>query len=298
MVKLDRFDSGLYVDWKKVFWFSGHALIAAVCAVYTFSWGTAAVFALLSGVTLCLGHSVGVHRLMIHRSFEVPLGVERTLVYLGSLVGMAGPLELLRAHYERDRMQRAPECHNYFCHQGTLAQDFAYNFFCGFRLPPATSPPAENRASNDGFIRLLEASGRAQQSALALGLYRVGGWPWVVWGVAGRIVVGVFGHWLVAYCCHHGGDRPHVVPGAGVQGSNHLLLGVLSFGEGFHNNHHAFPDSAQMGIERWEFDLGWWCVLALERLGLASGVKRPRMVSSQSSRKLETWDLHRPSALP
>ncbi|MEL6339693.1 MAG: acyl-CoA desaturase [Myxococcota bacterium] len=276
MVAFDRRTSGPYIDWKKVAWFSGHALVAALCAVEAWSWSATAVFALLSVVTLCLGHSVGVHRLMIHRSFSVSVPVERGLVYLGSLVGMAGPLELLHTHHQRDLMQRATRCHDYFCHQGTLLQDFAYNFFCGFRLHSDALPPVNNRAVDDGFIRFLDTSWRAQQIPVALGLYLIGGWSWVVWGISVRIVVGVFGHWLVAYCCHHGGDRPRIVPGAAVQGSNHLVLGILSFGEGFHNNHHAFPDSAQMGIERWEFDLGWWCVLALEWLGLASGVRRAK----------------------
>ncbi|MEM6734350.1 MAG: acyl-CoA desaturase [Myxococcota bacterium] len=265
---------GPRLDWKKVLWFGGHGLVALIFAVPLFSWGALAVFAGLAMVTLCLGHSVGSHRLMIHRSFVTPLWLERVLVYLGTLIGMAGPLQLVRLHHERDFLQHEPECHDYFCHRSGIVRDFLYNFFYRFELPAGALPTVSNAAFADPVVRFLDATWRLQQLPLAVGLYLLGGWSFVVWGVSVRIFVGVFGHWYVGYRCHNDGERPHWVADAGVQGSNHRWLGIASFGEGFHNNHHAFPDSARMGLEPGEFDLGWWCVRGLERFGLAHKVKR------------------------
>jgi hypothetical protein len=83
------------------------------------------------------------------------------------------------------------------------------------------------------------------------------------------------GYWLVNYVAHRHGYREWHNEGAGVQGFNHLLLGALSMGEGWHNNHHAFPRSARMGLRAWELDLGWAFLSLLRALGLATDILLP-----------------------
>ena len=75
------------------------------------------MFAILTYATLLFGHSVGMHRLLIHRSYECSRTLERVLVYVGVLVGMAGPLGILRIHDIRDWAQRLPACHDFFSHR-------------------------------------------------------------------------------------------------------------------------------------------------------------------------------------
>lgn len=263
---------GPTVSWPKVFWFGGHILITAVFAIPLLRWDSLLMFAALSSLILCAGHSVGVHRLMIHRSFVAPRGLERFLVYLGTLLGMAGPLELVRFHHERDTLQHQTQCPDFFCHRAGWLRDFVYNLFCVYRLPPQAVPAVSNAGFADPFIRFLDWSWRLQQLPLAVLLWSVGGWSWVVWGVSVRIVVSVIGHWYVGYRCHNDGERPHWDSSASVQGSNHWLLGVLSFGEGFHNNHHAFPNSARMGLEPGQLDLGFLFIRLLERMGWAERI--------------------------
>jgi stearoyl-CoA desaturase (delta-9 desaturase) len=94
----------------------------------------------------------------------------------------------------------------------------------------------------------------------------------VVTCVCARTAVGIVGHWFVGYAAHTWGERRFVVPGAKESGTNLWILGVLSFGEGFHNNHHAFPTSARMGLRTRELDLGWAVVWLLERLRLVRDV--------------------------
>src|SRR2546425_6284240 len=78
------------VRWKpaKSLWISAMTVAALVGGPLTFSWGALALFVVTTAVTVCLGHSLGMHRRLIHRSYDCPLWLERLFVYLGTLVGM------------------------------------------------------------------------------------------------------------------------------------------------------------------------------------------------------------------
>jgi hypothetical protein len=107
----------------KAAWNLGMLAGALVFAPLTFSVGALLVFLVLTYATLLLGHSVGMHRRFIHRSYDCPKWLERTLVYLGTLVGMAGPFGILRIHDQRDWAQREPACHDFFSHRRSLLVD-------------------------------------------------------------------------------------------------------------------------------------------------------------------------------
>ena len=120
-----------------------------------------------------------------------------------------------------------------------------------------------------------------QQAPLAFGLYALGGWPWVVWGVCCRVSVSVVGHWVVTYFCHNPGPGSWHVRDAGVQASNLDGLGIVTMGECWHNNHHAFPESARMGVEPHQPDPGYWVISKLRDIGLVRNVRLPRDPSSR-----------------
>ena len=84
--------------------------LAVVFGPMTLGWGSFSVFLITSAVTLMAGHSVGMHRLLIHHAFAAPLWLERLLIWLGTLVGMAGPYGMIRAHDIRDWHQRQSIC--------------------------------------------------------------------------------------------------------------------------------------------------------------------------------------------
>ena len=98
-------------------WNGAVLLIAVVLGPITFTWSAFTAFIVLTGATLLLGHSVGFHRRLIHRSFECPRWLERLLVWVGTLVGMSGPLWMIRTHDLRDWAQRQPRCHDYLAHR-------------------------------------------------------------------------------------------------------------------------------------------------------------------------------------
>ena len=92
--------------------------------------------------------------------------------------------------------------------------------------------------------------------------------------VGTRTALGVLGHWFIGYAAHRWGTQRFVIAGAPESGTNVWLLGVRSFGEGFHNNHHRYPASARMGLRWYELDLGYGVIRVLAALGLARDVLR------------------------
>lgn len=114
-----------------------------------------------------------------------------------------------------------------------------------------------------------------QQLPLALVLYAFGGWAWVLWGISLRIWVSLTGHWMVGHYAHKRGHQGWRIAGLPVQGYNLRGLGLLTFGENWHSNHHAFPHSAQLGVEQGQTDPGYWLIRALAALGLANNIKLP-----------------------
>jgi fatty-acid desaturase len=113
------------VHWKpsKSLWISSMTLAALIGGPFYFTWGALALFLVTTAVTVCLGHSLGMHRRLIHRSYECPLWLERVFVYLGTLVGMGGPYGMIRQHDIRDWAQRKAECHPYLAHRSSMPRD-------------------------------------------------------------------------------------------------------------------------------------------------------------------------------
>jgi hypothetical protein len=87
-----------------------------------------------------------------------------------------------------------------------------------------------------------------------------------VLGRVRAVTAGVFGHWLIGYFAHNHGDMRHVVDDAAVQGRNIRWTSLLTMGECWHNNHHAFPGSARLGLHAGEWDPGWWVLRGFEHL--------------------------------
>lgn len=267
------------IDRPKALW-NGAMIVGTLAALGLATWQSVLLFLALTYATLLIGHSVGMHRMMIHRSFKARLWAARSLIWLGTLVGVSGPSGIIRIHDTRDWAQREPECHDFFAHRRGFGQDLAWNLFYRFdfvRPPKVTIEPA---IADDPFYRFLDATWRWQQVPLAALLYGAGGWPFVLWGVCARVFVSTAGHWSVTYFCHnpHLSPRPGkwVVKDAGIQAANLPGLGLLTYGECWHNNHHAFPESARIGLEPGQADPGWWVICGLERLGLVYDVRQPR----------------------
>lgn len=256
-------------------WYCAMAGGAVVGGLATFTWPAFALFVVSTAIVLLFGHSLGSHRKLIHDAYACPRWLEVLFVYLGVLVGLAGPLGLLRQHELRDYAQRLPRCHDYLRHGRPFWQDAWWQLHCSLELDRPPALRLEPRIANDAVYRWLEATWRWQQLPWALAFYAWGGWAFVFWGTCARVTAGVTGHWLIGWFAHNRGDLVHEVRGAAVQGRNVRWTSLLTMGECWHNNHHAFPGSARLGLAPGEWDPGWWVLAALRRCGLVWNVRLP-----------------------
>lgn len=259
----------------KSLWFIAMACAAVIGGANQFSAGAFGVFVGLTGTVLLLGHSLGSHRKLIHNSFQCPKWLEYLLVYLGVQVGLAGPLGLLRQHDLRDYAQRLPTCHDYLRHGRGVWTDAWWQLNCELRLIAPPHIEIESRVADDRIYRFLERTWMLQQVPPALLLFWWGGWGFVFWGVCARVTAGVFGHWMIGYFAHNHGGMNYEVAGAAVQGRNIRLTSLMTMGECWHNNHHAYPGSARLGLANGEWDPGWWALQCMQWAGLTWDLKLP-----------------------
>jgi fatty-acid desaturase len=260
----------------KSLWNMGMLATAAVAAPITFSWSALLVCVTTAYVTLWLGHSVGMHRRLIHRTFRCAPWLDALLIYLGVVVGVAGPFGVLKVHDYRDWAQRQPQCHDFFSHRRSPVVDLFWQLNCSFSFHHPPRFAIESETASNSWYRFLNRTWMLQQFPVGLVMYALGGWSWVIWGVVVRVSISVIGHWSITYWCHNPGHGTWDVTEAGVQASNLPGLGLLTYGECWHNNHHAFPESARIGLEPGQTDPGWWLIRTFERFGWAWNVGKPR----------------------
>lgn len=262
----------------KSIWIGTMTVAAAILGPLYFTPGALLLFLLTSAITLCAGHSVGMHRRLIHNSFHCHLWLEYICVYLGVLVGMAGPIGMIRLHDMRDWAQRQSDCHAYFAHRAGFLEDSWRQLHCRLALDNPPDFIVESDVAQSRFYVWLERHWMAQQVPWAILFYAIGGVPWVIWGICVRVTVCVTGHWLIGYFAHRKGPQSWIVEGACVQGHDVNIAGLISMGESWHNNHHAFPGSAKLGLEQGQIDLGWTLILAFRYVGLAWDVVTPHKI--------------------
>jgi stearoyl-CoA desaturase (delta-9 desaturase) len=107
----------------------------------------------------------------------------------------------------------------------------------------------------------------------------IGGWKLVLWGVFFRTVFGLHSTWLVNSATHSWGSRRFATRDLS---TNSWWVALLTFGEGWHNNHHAHPTAAQHGFTWYEVDVNWYGIWALKTLGLAWDIKRVRLADLEN----------------
>lgn len=170
---------------------------------------------------------------------------------------------MVRLHDTRDWAQHQSACHDLHAHRAPVLRDVWWQMHCRLDLahPPRFAP--EPYLADDRLLRWLERSWMLQLL------------PWLVWGVPVRVAVSLTGHWLVGHVTHRRGPQGWVVDGVAVQGHNLPAAALVTFGEGWHGNHHAWPRSARLGVEPGRADPGWQFLLALRRLGLVWDLKEP-----------------------
>lgn len=260
-------------------------MVGAIVGGYaTFSWSALLLCTITSAVTLCAGYSVGLHRRLIHNSFQCPQWLENGLVYLGVLTSTVGPYSAIEQHDIQDWAHKQPNCHPYFSHRQNLLTDWLWTLHCDIQL---TYPPIvryEPRIAQNRFYQWLEQTRIVQQLPWAIGFYHFGGWSWVFWGIYVRIALCTNLQWLLQYLTHNYGDQPHEAKGANVHLGNLPAFCLLTFGESWQNNHQAFPTSARFSLGEKQYDPSWWFIRALQSVGLVWSIKQTKRRSQRHMR--------------
>ncbi len=236
----------------------------AVAAFAWFSWG-----ALFTGLVLYvvtgLGITVGYHRQLAHRAFRAKVFVTRILATMGSLALQGGPLRWVADHRQHHfHSDSDGDPHDiarglFFAHVGWVFYVYPRNYDQR-RIRQQTKD-----LCRDPYLLWLEKYDFVPGFILGGLLLLAGGLSYFLWGFCARLVFLYHSTWLVNSACHSWGYRRfHASPG-----TNNWLVALLAFGEGWHNNHHAWPASARHGLKPWEVDLSFALISALKKLRLA-----------------------------
>ena len=245
----------------------------AVVALFHISWSAVAVAAILHWLCTGCGIGMGYHRLHTHRSYKVPRVVEHALAILATMALQGGPIfwtAIHRLHHRYSDQKgdpHSPRDGKWWAHMLWIVR--------GKALHSNTIAVGEFAPDlmKDRFYRVLSIWHWVPLALLGIILFAVGGWSWLLWGVFFRVVVGLHSTWLVNSVCHLRGTRRFETSDTS---RNCSWVALLTFGEGWHNNHHAQPTVAKFGFVWWEIDLLGTQITLLERLGLAWDVKRPQ----------------------
>jgi stearoyl-CoA desaturase (delta-9 desaturase) len=272
-----------------------HVLALLACVPWLFSWsGLACAFVayFLFGV---LGINVGYHRLLTHRGFCSPRWLEHTLAVLGFCSRQGTPMSWVAIH--RMHHQHADEPgdphsprHSFFWgHMGWFliydpavfnfglydryARDLFLDRFYKWMERPRVGRNIE--WVHWAAFLVLGAVVGALSTWSALGAVQLG-LSWLIWGVFVRTVVHLHATWAVNSVTHRWGYRNFDTKD---DSRNHWLVAVVSNGEGWHNNHHAEPRCAAHGRRWFELDTSYLIICAMERIGLAWDVVRPKITA-------------------
>ncbi len=259
-------------------WVTGLGLgvvhLGALCALIpgTFSWSGVALAIGLYYICGAWGITLGFHRLLTHRSLKVPKPIEYATAILGVLALQGGPIEWIsthRAHHAHTDTDGDPHS----VRKGLLWSHMEWLYRHNEdRLTKEEQIRLAPDLAGDPFYRFLENTAVLWQIALGFLLLALGGWSWLVWGIFVRCTITYHITWLVNSAAHWSGYQSFRT---GDKSTNNWIVGILAWGEGWHNNHHAFPFSARHGLRWFEIDFTWWTIKVLAWMRLARDVKLP-----------------------
>jgi sn-2 palmitoyl-lipid 9-desaturase len=261
------------LSWTNVAFFGSiHAV--ALLAPWFFSWSALGSLVVLhwlfGGIGICLGY----HRLLTHRSFQVPKWLEYSIAILGALAMQGGPVFWVGGHRQHHLHTEDWDQDPYSAKRGFWWSHMLWIFY-----PTAESfdPNLYRRwapdLAKDAFYRWLDKYFLALQIPVGLLLYAIGGWSFVIYGVFLRAVILWHTTWLINSASHITGYRSF--DETEDNSRNLWWTAILTYGEGWHNNHHAYPNVAPAGRTWWEIDTTWWVIQGLQKLGLAKKVVMP-----------------------
>jgi fatty-acid desaturase len=244
--------------------------IGAIGAFFVFSWKWLLISLLLNWVAGSLGVGIGYHRLMTHRGFQTPKPLEYLLTFCGTLSLQGGAINWIvthRIHHaftERSGDPHTPRDGRWWSHMGWIltgtSQQHPESVMRRY-APDLMKDPVQVWLNRLYYVPLI---------LCGMALLAIGGWPALIWGVFFRVTFGLHATWLVNSATHMWGSRRFETTD---DSTNNWWVALLTFGEGWHNNHHAHPRAARHGLKWYEIDVNWYGIQTLKLLGLAKSIK-------------------------
>jgi len=260
--------------------FIGGMHLLACLAPFTFSLPMLGLFLGSYFVSGCLGITLAYHRMLSHKSFVAPKWLEYILAYCGVLAAQGDPIEWVSGHrYHHLHTDTPLDPHSpyegfWWSHMGWLLDN-------DVTLTRVGNRSNASDMESQWFYRWLQATWPWHVVGQFAVLFALGGLPAMVWGGALRMVWVYHITWFVNSASHVWGYQTY---NTGDLSRNNWWVSILAFGEGWHNNHHAFEFSARHGLEWWHFDMTWMIIQGLEKLGLISNVKLPTQKQKEKLR--------------
>ncbi len=259
--------------------------LLTVPALFMFSWQNLAAMLIGNWIVISLGIGLGYHRLLTHRSFKAPKWLEYALTVFGSMAIQDDAPKWVATHRihhaftETDKDPHSTRPGFFWAHLGWIIKGTANDH------DEAVLKKYVPDLMKDKFHVLFARFYYVPLIVSAFLFYAVGGWSMVLWGVFLRVVVGWHTTWFVNSLAHIFGKRPFTTKD---DSTNNWFVALLTFGEGWHNNHHAFPTSARHGLKWYQFDMNWLTIRLFERLGWAKQIRvfdteKPLIESKQTA---------------
>lgn len=268
------------LSWTNVVFFTTfHAL--ALLAPWFFSWSALGLLVFLHWLFGSIGICLGYHRLLSHRSFQVPKGVEYAIALIGALALQGGPIFWVGGHRQHHAHTEDTDLDPYSAQRGFWWSHMLWIFYPRSKFfDYETYQKYAPDLARQPYYRWLDRYFILLQIPLGLLLYALGGWSFVIYGIFVRAVLLWHSTWFVNSATHKWGYRSF----AADDGSRNLWwVSIVTYGEGWHNNHHTYPHVAKAGFAWWEIDITWWSIKALQTLGLATKVIMPPTQIAQKS---------------
>jgi stearoyl-CoA desaturase (delta-9 desaturase) len=256
--------------------------IGAIAALFFFSWTNFAAAVVMYFFAINVGIGMAYHRLLTHRGYRTPKWVEYFLTTCGTMALEGGPIFWVathRVHHQNSDHEgdpHTPHDGTWWAHAGWIISGRSLHSetaLLGRYAPDLTRDPVHVWLSKYHWLPLTIAGFLqiALGAALASPGHRiVGAIGMVLWGTFLRITLGLHATWLVNSATHLWGKRRFETRD---DSRNNWWVAILTGGEGWHNNHHAHPVSARHGLAWYEFDVNYYGIWLLEKLGLAKKVQ-------------------------
>jgi len=266
---LSRSAQGSAPNWLNIiFMVLFHSL--AIAAFFFFTWSALAVALVLWFVSVNLGIGMGYHRLLTHRGFQVSRPLKYFLAICGTLALEGGPLYWIvnhrvhHQHTDRHGDPHTPREGAWWSHIGWVLQ--------GRGLTGQTELIRQYAPEilNDPIMLWIDRYHWLPLTLLAIVLVAIGGLPWLLWGIFLRVTLGLHAVWLVNSATHMWGSRRFATRD---NSRNLWWVALLTGGEGWHNNHHAYPASARHGLAWYELDTNYYTIWLLGKLRLARHIR-------------------------